>query len=73
MKRKIIVITFVLIVIIASFFVWQSQTSSPTDAEIRAKFNCDRLTREARSTDYYCSNPDAYREGELVPEGYLGI
>lgn len=44
-----------------------------TDDEIFKKFNCDRVTADVEKTDYYCGNPDAYRHGEPVPQGWMGI
>ncbi len=71
-----VVLVGVLFVGVVGVFAYQkSQSNSQanlSNTEIRAKFECDRVSMEKdiRGTDYYCANPDAYRNGESVPEDY---
>ena len=58
---------------IAGLF-WYQQTKPQTDAQIRQKLGCDRVTTDAVGTDYYCDHLDAYRQdlknGTLLDENW---
>lgn len=56
----VLVLSLVLNVIIGIYFVYSNRSLS--DAEIKEKFNCDRVTLDVKDTDVFCRNPDIYRQ-----------
>lgn len=60
MNKKILLL-FLLLAGIAYGYMAFHATKNPSDAKIREMFACDRLTKEFRSTDKYCRDPDLYR------------
>lgn len=73
-KKRAILVILAMLIMAAGILIWQRQAKSNlSNDEIQRKFNCKRFTTDIKKTDYYCHNPDAYRSGEPIPEGWMGI
>jgi len=66
MKKRHVIISLIILVMLViiggvAYSVSRPDTNS-NDEEIRKKFNCDRVTADARATDVYCQDPSLYRQ-----------
>ncbi|OYW84553.1 hypothetical protein B7Z17_03905 [Candidatus Saccharibacteria bacterium 32-49-10] len=65
MKRKILLtlqaLILVTVALVGILYLWMQSTMA-TDEQIRLKFQCDRITADARKTDVYCRDPNLYRD-----------
>ena len=62
--KKVIVITVVLVLAGIAVFMLRSQMSDErlSEAQVKEKFRCDRITADVLATDIYCRNPQYYYE-----------
>lgn len=61
MKKIIPLVGLLVIVIPGIIFLMVNQNDKQlTEAEVREKFRCDRITADALATDIYCKNPEYY-------------
>lgn len=51
-----------LLLIVVAAIMLVANSSGLSDAQIKKKFACSRVTADRRATDVYCSDPDLYRE-----------
>ena len=62
--RKIIAVVSVvsIFVIVGALLALNQDSTDLSEAKLREKFRCDRITADELATDIYCENPEYYHD-----------
>ena len=70
--KKIIVIGLVIFIIVGFGALFMTNDEERvSEADLRVKFSCDRITADTLATDIYCQNPDYYFD-DLENQSIIG-
>jgi hypothetical protein len=71
-KQKYLLALILLLSLVAFMIVLltNNANNSLSDAQIKEKFACNRLTLEYRETDIFCTRPELYRNPDMTEVEY---